>query len=241
MMDQESLQPVPAPETRDYSVPWSVADTWIGVMLLALLNVGLLIISLQDVRTELVQSAALILIQLAFLLPLVLIFAWRRIHWKYLGFGPFDWTTLGLGCGLLIASYIVIIFHNLILMAFGIDTQGDAIFKFFDTLESPVWFFLVGVVFAPIVEEIFFRGFVFQGFRQRYGWVNSMLLSSAVFAAAHLDLVAFIPIFILGCLLAYMYHKSNSIWPGVILHFLVNAFGLCAAYAATQFPGLIPT
>ena len=240
-MDQESLQPVPIPEARNYSVPWSVTDTWIGVILLALLTIGLLIISLQDVRTELVQSAALILVQLAFLLPLVLIFAWRRIRWKYLGFGPFDWNTLSLGCGLLIASYIVILFHNLILMALGIDTQGEAIFKFFDTLESPVWFFLVGGVFAPIVEEIFFRGFVFQGFRQRYGWVSAMLLSSVIFAAAHLDPVALIPTFILGCLLAYMYQRSNSIWPGVILHFLVNAFGLCTAYAATQFPGIIPT
>ena len=240
-MDQEFLQPVPASESRDYSVPWGVADTWIGVLLLALLDVGLLIIALQDVRTQLVQSAALIFVQLAYLLPLVVIFTWRRIHWKHLGFGTFDWNTLGLGCGLLIASYIVIIVHNLMLMAFGVDTQGDAIFKFFDSLESPGWFFFVGAVLAPIVEEIFFRGFLFQGFRQRYGWVTSMLLSSAVFAVAHLDPVALIPTFILGCLLAYMFQRSNSVWPGVILHFLVNAFGLCAAYAATQFPGMIPT
>jgi membrane protease YdiL (CAAX protease family) len=240
-MDQEPPQSVPAPEQPTYSVPWSVADTWIGVLLLALLNAGLLIIALQGLRTELVQSAALILVQLAYLLPLLLIFAWRRIHWKRLGFGPFDWNTLGLGCGLLIASYVVIILHNLILMAFGIDTQGEAIFRFFDALESPAWFFFVGAVLAPIVEEIFFRGFIFQGFRQRYGWVNSMLLSSAIFAVSHLDLVALIPTFILGCLLAYMYQRSNSVWPGVILHFLVNAFGLCAAYVATQFPGVIPT
>ncbi|HXQ36896.1 MAG TPA: hypothetical protein VN843_22990, partial [Anaerolineales bacterium] len=99
MIDQEPLQLAPAPDSRDYSVPWSVADTWIGVILLALLNIGLLVISLQDVRTELVQSAALILVQLAFLLPLVLIFAWKRIHWKHLGFGQFDWNTLSLGCG----------------------------------------------------------------------------------------------------------------------------------------------
>ena len=66
-MDQEFLQPVPVPEPRNYSVPWSVADTWMGVLLLALLNAGLLIIALQDVRTELVQSAALIFVQLAYL------------------------------------------------------------------------------------------------------------------------------------------------------------------------------
>lgn len=240
-MDQEFLQPVPTPEPRSYFVPWSVADTWIGVFLLALLNVVLLVIALGGSRTELVQSAALVLIQLAFLLPLVLIFVWRRIPLRYLGFGGFDWNTLGLGCGLLIASYIFIIVHNLILMALGIDTQGEAIFRFFDALESPWWFFFVGGILAPVVEEIFFRGFVFQGFRQKYGWVNSMLLSSALFAAAHLDPVALIPTFVLGCVLAYMFQRSNSIWPGVILHFLVNAFGLCAAYVATQYPGIIPT
>ena len=240
-MNPEFLQPPLALEPRNYSVSWSVADTWMGVFLLALLNAGLLVIALGDSRTELVQSAALIFVQLAYLLPVVLIFSWRRIHWRHLGFGPFDWNTLSLGCGLLIASYVFIILHNLVLMAFGIDTQGEAIFRFFDALESPGWFFFVGAVLAPIVEEIFFRGFVFQGFRQKYGWVNSMLLSSAIFAAAHLDPVALIPTFILGCLLAYMFQRSNSIWPGVILHFLVNAFSLCAAYVLTQFPGVIPT
>ena len=240
-MDRDSLQPITVSETRAYSVPWSVVETWIGILLLALLNMGLLFIALQSSQTELVESAALILVQLAFLLPLVLIFVWRRIPLRYLGFGGFDWNTLGLGCGLLIASYIFIILHNLILMALGVDTQGEAIFRFFDSLDSPVWFFFVGAVLAPIVEEIFFRGFVFQGFRQRYGWVSAMLLSSIVFAVAHLDLVALLPTFILGCVLAYLFQRSNSVWPSVILHFLVNAFSLCAAYVATQVPGIIPT
>ena len=148
---------------------------------------------------------------------------------------------MGLGCGLLVASYALIIIHNLILTALKIETQGSEILELINSLESPVWFFFVGAVLAPIVEEMFFRGFLFQGFRQKYGWVSAALLSSAIFAAAHLDLVALIPTFILGCLLAYVYHRSNSVWPGVILHVLVNAMGLCAAYAATQFPGIVPT
>ena len=236
LVDPELMQPAPIAEAQEYSVPWSVLDSWIGVLLLALVNIGLLAIVLQDPNRQLVQGAALILIQLAYLLPLVLIFAWRRISWKHLGFGKFDWNTLGLGCGLLIASYVIIIIHNLILMALKIDTQGSEILELFASLESPVWFFLVGAVLAPLVEEIFFRGFLFQGFRQKYDWIIAALLSSAIFAAAHLDLVALIPTFILGCLLAYVYHRSNSVWPGVILHVLVNAFGLCAALVSTRFP-----
>ena len=233
-MNSEIQPSVPTPENPDYSVPWSVADTWIGIALLALLNGGLLVISLSDLRIKVFQSAALILIQLAYLLPLILVLARRRVTWQYLGFRKFDLNTLGLGCGLLIASYMVIILHNLILTGLGVETQGDEILKLIAALDSPIWFFIVGIVLAPLVEEMFFRGFVFQGFRQRYGWIGAMLLSSVIFAAAHLDVASLIPTFILGCVLAYIYHRSNSLWPGFMLHFLVNAFGLLAAYLATR-------
>jgi len=234
-MNQELQQPIPASEPTEYTVPWSILDSWIGVILLALLNIALLAVVLQGVGAQLMQSVGIVFAELAYLLPVLLIFARRRINWKHLGFGKFSWNTLGLGCGLLIVGYSIILLHNAALQVIGIDTQGDEILKMLDSLESPIWFFLVGVVFAPIVEEIFFRGFLFQGFRQKYGWVSATLLSSAIFAAAHLDPVALVPTFILGSVLAYVYHRSNSVWPGIILHFLVNAFGLCVAYAATRF------
>ena len=240
-MNSEFQQPVTVPEMPHYSVPWKFTDNWIGVILLALIDIVIFIITLQGSRTELAQSAAIALLELAYLLPVILIFAWRGIHLSQLGFGKFDRKTLGLGCGLVFASYIIIILHNLILYAFGVDTQGEEIVKMFTELDSPAWFFFVGAVIAPLVEETFFRGFLFQGFRQRYGWINAMLLSSAIFAAAHLDLVSLIPTFVLGNVLAFIYHRSNSVWPGVILHFLVNSFGLCGTYFVTHYQNLIPS
>ena len=233
--------PVSAPEPVSYSVPWKPIDNWIGVLILGLMDVGLLLIALQGERGQMAESGLLAIIQLAFLLPVAVIFAWRRIHWKHLGFGGFSASTMGIGCGLLIASYAIILLHNLLLVNLGIDTQGEAIAELFAALESPVWFFIVGALLAPLIEEIFFRGFLFQGFRARYGWISGMLLSSGIFAVAHLDPVSLIPTFILGCVLAYLYHRSNSVWPGVILHVMVNSFGLLAAYAATQYPQLIPS
>ena len=227
-------------EAQEYSVPWKPIDHWIGIFLLALIDVGLLIAASHGLGTQLTQSAVLIFVQLTYLLPLIVVFAYRRVNPKSLGFAMFEWSTLGLGCGLLIASYIIILGHNLLLTLLGVDTQGDQILQLFAALDSPIWFILVGVIFAPIIEELFFRGFLFQGFRQRYGWVSGAFLSSAIFGGAHLDPVALIPTFILGFLLAYMYHRSNSVWPGIIIHVLVNAMGLCAAYAATQMPNLIP-
>lgn len=239
-LDYPESQPAQAPATISYSVPWKPIDNWIGVILLAIIDLGLLVISLMGKKGQLAQSGLLVIVQLAYLLPVVIVFAYRGVPWKSLGFGTFNWVTLALGCGLLVVSYMIIVIHNLILTGLGVQTQGDQISKLFKLLNTPVWFFLVGALLAPLIEEIFFRGFLFQGLRARYGWVIGMLLSSAIFAIAHLDPVALIPTFILGSLLAYLYHRSNSIWPGVILHMLVNTFGLVSVYVITQYPNLIP-
>lgn len=240
-MNSDIQNPAPAPEPVRYSVPWKFIDNWIAVLLLVLIDGALFWYAMQGERGQLAESGILVIIQLTFLLPVLLIFAWRRIGWGALGFGRFEWSTLGIGCGLLVASYAVIVVHNVVLWLLGIETQGQEITQLFGSLESPVWFFIVGAILAPLVEEIFFRGFLFQGFRARYGWIPGMLISSAIFGVAHLDPVALIPTFILGCVLAYLYHRSNSVWPPVILHMLVNSMGLCSAYLVTQYPSLIPS
>jgi uncharacterized protein len=233
--NQPNIPPV------NYSVPWKSVDNWIGVVLLILIDAGLLFFSLQGQRGDIAQSWLLIFVQLVYLLPVIIIFVGRGVNFKSIGFGAFDWGTLGIGCGLLVVSYGIIFVHNLILMMLGFDTQGDEILKLIGLLENPVWFFLVGAVLAPLVEEIFFRGFLFQGFRAKYGWVSSMLLSSLIFAIAHLDPVSLIPTFVLGNLLAYLYQRTNSVWPGVLLHVLVNTFGLAFVYFVSQNPNLIPS
>ena len=228
-------------ETQTYSVPWSVGDTWLGVVLLILLSVGMLVAVFMGINAQFMQNIGVLFLEMIYILPIALIFLWRRIHWKYLGFGKFTLNVIGIGCGLLIGGYAIIIAHNALLYAFGIDAQGDQIFEIFDQLESPIWFFITGAVIAPIVEEIFFRGFLFQGFRQKYGWMPAVFLSSAIFGAAHLDPVSLIPTFVLGCVLAYVYHRSNSVWPGILFHAAINSFSLCAVYVLSQYPSLIPS
>ena len=227
-------------EAQEYSVPWKPIDNWVAILLLVVINVVFLYFASQGLSGQVIESGTLVLVQFVYLIPVLTVFAYRRISLGSLGFGKFEWSTLGLGCGLLMGSYVLIMIHNGLLMVLGVETQGEEILQILAKLDSPVWLIIVGVIFAPIVEEIFFRGFLFQGFRQKYGWVRGGLLSATVFAIGHLDPVSLIPTFILGILLAYMYHRSNSVWPGIILHFLVNAFGFCSLYTMMQFPDLIP-
>jgi len=62
------------------------------------------------------------------------------------------------------------------------------------------------VVLAPLFEEFFFRGFLFQQFRRSLGAANGVMLSGCVFAAVHLSMESFIPLFGLGIILAGVYH-----------------------------------
>ncbi len=222
----EEIKTVPAEAPSRNYVPWTLADTWLGIGMLIVLLVGLAIVAVIFRTRFLLSSLALVLSELVLIVPVVIIFAWKGYGWKYLGFARFKWSTLVFGFGVMIIAYSIIIVHNLILTALNIQTQGGTIMELLDQLGSPWTFFFVGGVLAPFVEEIFFRGFLFSGFRQSYGWIKAMLLSSAIFSLSHLEPVALIPTFILGCVLAYVYHRSNSVWPGMILHFLVNGFAI---------------
>ena len=224
-----------------HAVPWSVGDTWLGVVLLVLLSIGMLALVFLGVGREYVDDFGVILLEMIYVLPVVLIFAWRGIHPRHLRFGGFTLSALGLGCGLLIGAYGVIMVHNLLLEVLGISTQGDQIFELLGQLESPGWFFVTGAIVAPVVEEIFFRGFLFQGFRQKYGWVAGVLLSSLLFAAAHLEPAALIPTFVLGCVLAVVYHRANSLWPPIFFHAAINSFSLLAVYLLSKYPHLMPS
>lgn len=232
-MDNHSSEPVFLQDhaENDPSIAhWSIFDTWLGI------GIFVILVSLTIVAATLFPSAAtspLLMIgtELILLIPIAAIFLWRRISWKELGFRKFEWNVIALGCGMLLIVYAVIFMHNLILAMLGVATQGEVIFDVFNSLDSPMLLFFVGIILAPLMEETFFRGFLFKGFRQRYGWKAALIISSIIFGLSHLQLAALLPTSLLGGVLAYMYHRTNSLFPGMILHFIINAWGLCAAFA----------
>jgi membrane protease YdiL (CAAX protease family) len=78
------------------------------------------------------------------------------------------------------------------------------------------------VVIAPLFEEWICRGLIFGSLRSRYGVVRSMVLSALVFGLMHVQPVPVLNAFVLGLVLAFIYHKTNSLWSSVILHALYN-------------------
>ena len=92
-------------------------------------------------------------------------------------------------------------------------------------------------VIAPISEEIIFRGFTFRYLYGRLPLWGSVLASAVIFSAAHAgwqEPTLFLPVFTTGVVLAYLYAKSGSIWPGVVVHMTINVVATIAIFAAAS-------
>jgi CAAX protease family protein len=81
-------------------------------------------------------------------------------------------------------------------------------------------FLLIAV--APVAEEIFFRGFLYQAFRNSIGVWPGALLSAVTFGIIHLEFFKVVQLAILGLILALLFEKTRSLWPPIILHAINN-------------------
>jgi membrane protease YdiL (CAAX protease family) len=86
-----------------------------------------------------------------------------------------------------------------------------------------------GGILAPIGEEFFFRGFVFNAGRRRLGLWGGAILSSALFALVHLGPLSVILIFPVGLALAFAYHATGSLWVPIVMHGIFNSLQIAAA------------
>lgn len=88
---------------------------------------------------------------------------------------------------------------------------------------------LVVAAWGPFNEELFFRGFGLAGLRNRLGDRGALVVSAALFALFHLDPTQYVPIFIFGMVLGWLYLRTGSIWPCILAHSLQNAVALLVA------------
>lgn len=99
----------------------------------------------------------------------------------------------------------------------------DGILKmllFKQQVKNIIGFIIVGCIFAPFVEELFFRGLVYEWLRHRIPVAIAVVLSALLFASMH----GFIsPVQLTGGLLfAGIYEWRKNIWACYTMHVLAN-------------------
>ncbi|MCH9036460.1 MAG: CPBP family intramembrane metalloprotease [Chloroflexi bacterium] len=215
--------------------PWTVGDLarGIGFFTAQAFTIFLLFI----LATLLIEDANLGLYALVVtfilegvLLATVWIFAVAkyRISWRALGL----WRLPNAGDVILAGSVFLVgigvqVGYLSILKLIGVDTGRVTPTTFIE--EGGVVLVLLSILalaVAPVAEEIFFRGFIFGGAATRYGFIKGALASAALFSIAHIEPLKFLPLFVLGFLLAWIYHKTGALWGSMIAHLLNNALAL---------------
>jgi len=165
---------------------------------------------------------------------------WREPGgWRALGLAPISahWLRLAvvaaLGCYLLgvLTSMLAAPIFGLPKGPPGPIRPGDVA----PTAGFVASFVLTGVVLAPLLEELVFRGVLFAWLRRWMGFLPAAALAAAPHAAVHFDLGATPALFAIFIVLAWLYERSGSLWPAVIAHGGHNLISMGLALAAASW------
>ena len=93
----------------------------------------------------------------------------------------------------------------------------------------------VMALLPALFEEFLFRGTIQQFFTKWFAnRTVAIILTAFIFSAIHLQFYGFLPRFLLGIYLGYLFVWSKSLWLPIIAHFMHNANSLIFNYSAQQ-------
>jgi len=122
--------------------------------------------------------------------------------------------------------FVVLILSMWLLNLLGYSPPPQPVFEaFMEERRTRVLFFLTIFVslFGPIIEEVFFRGFMYSVIRKRLGVLTAAFLSASIFSLLHTNIAGFLPIMTLGVLLAYLYEATGSLTASITVHIVHNS------------------
>ena len=129
-------------------------------------------------------------------------------------------------------SFIPSVVESMKLMEENAKNITEAFLKMENT--SDLLFNLFLIAFIPAIgEEMVFRG-VLQ--KKLHFILQSphlaIFVSSFIFSAIHMQFFGFLPRFILGIILGYLFYYSKNLWMPIIAHFINNALAVLIMYSA---------
>ena len=100
-----------------------------------------------------------------------------------------------------------------------------------ETLSDLIFNLFLIALLPAIGEEMLFRGVIQQRLKNIIGSPHiSILITSFLFSLIHMQFFGFIPRFLLGALLGYLFYYSRNLWMPVIAHFMNNAIYVFLMY-----------
>jgi membrane protease YdiL (CAAX protease family) len=153
---------------------------------------------------------------------------WKAIAWNWPGS---EWKLLGLGAGMLVVLGLL---ENLLPMPK--DTPFEHLF---DRPRDAYLLAILAVSVGPLMEELFFRGFLYSVVARRWGAGWGIFLAALPFALLHLQQYGYawgvvLVIFVVGVVCGVVRALTRSVGASFLVHAGYNGMQMLIAVVATQ-------
>jgi uncharacterized protein len=152
---------------------------------------------------------------------------WKAIRWNF----PVNWPVYILG-GVVLSIGLQLFAH---LLPIPKNLPMD---QFFQTTGQAYLLAIFGVTFAPFLEELFFRGFLYPVLARRLGVALAIFLTAVGFALIHGAQLTYawgpvLVIFIVGLTFTAVRAVTKSVAAGFLMHVAYNGTISLIMFAAT--------
>ncbi len=156
----------------------------------------------------------------------------------YLSLKPISWKTALSVAGISIGCCTA---GDFLIFATGKEIVPPIMKDYYVTCGNPAMLLIAIVLLGPIFEEVFFRGFLFEGLRHsRLGNVKAALITSIFWAHLHLqyDYFYIVLLIIFGSYVSYLRLKTGSLWTCIVFHIVMNGWSTIELMLSMK--GLLP-
>ncbi|TFB13689.1 CPBP family intramembrane metalloprotease [Filobacillus milosensis] len=128
------------------------------------------------------------------------------------------WAVIGFFLAFL-AQYVANIINITIL---DLDQSSENTKLIMDIIDENVYFILLPILFAPLLEEIIFRKIIFGQLYKKMNFFFSAVISALIFSLLHFDFTFVLTYLAMGLVFAYLYVKTQRIIVPILVHMAMN-------------------
>jgi uncharacterized protein len=240
---------LPQTDIRRENPPWTLADVLriLLVAVVALIILGAVIVPIaahrlgvpatsaqitENPRVALPVQTAAYLVVLVFMVAILRVRQlpfWKSIRWNWPGLKWPAYVVAGALLGFLIEGA----------SAFLPIPKEVPFDKYFTDASGAYLMAVFGITLAPLMEELFFRGFLYPSLNRRLGLALSLVITSLMFAFLHAAQLAhawapLFLIFVVGLVLTYTRARTKSVASSFLMHAGYNSTLFILMWFATD-------
>ncbi len=107
-------------------------------------------------------------------------------------------------------------------------------YLFEDTANPFLWTVILTCVFPAVMEEVAFRGFLFENIKALTSEKGALYVTSFLFGILHLSAISLLWLIPLGLAFGWLRMRFNTLWYSIIAHFAYNFFISIIEYYSFQ-------